>query len=182
MKSSVMIGGESDVYKRHDSDLYPTPKECTYALADFILENKLLDKEELIWECACGHGAIMDALEANGFENQIGTDLSLGIDFLSREKHSDVVITNPPFNLGAEFIKRALELDLKFFAFLLKGQFWHSKNRLPLFNLQKPSYILPLTWRPVFVPERGKQPTMEFMWCIWIKGDEQTKYIPLKKP
>lgn len=182
MKSSLIIGGKSDDYDRHEADFYPTPKECTFALVDFLMENKLLDNSEKIWECACGDEAIMDALLVKGFGEQVGTDINHGIDFLTCEKRAEVVITNPPFNLGAEFIKRAIELDLKLFAFLLKSQYWHSKNRYGLFNYQRPSYILPLTWRPNFAPNRGSAPTMDMLWTVWVKGDEQTKYIPLKKP
>jgi hypothetical protein len=136
-----------------------------------------------IWEPACGEEAIMNALYERGYHNQIGTDINLGVDFLTAEKRADVVITNPPFNdLAEAFIKRAIELKLQMFAFLLKGQYWHSKNRLSLFRYYAPSYVLPLTWRPVFVKERGDSPTMEFQWSVWFQDDRTTKYVPLQKP
>lgn len=184
MKSSTVIGGTSEKHDRHESDFYPTPKECTYALVDFLNSDlqTCIPFNMKIWECACGDEAIMDALLEKGYNEQVGTDINMGVDFLTAEKRAEVVITNPPFNLAADFIKRSISLDLQMFAMLLKGSYWHSKNRLPLFNLQKPSYILPLTWRPVFVETRGTSPTMEFMWCVWFKGDETTKYVPLQKP
>lgn len=184
MKSSTIIGGVSDEHQRHESDLYSTPKECTYALVDFLNSNlkTCIPFNMKIWECACGDEAIMDALLEKGYGEQVGTDINLGVDFLECDKRADVVISNPPYNLAVPFIQRAIELDLQMFALLLKGQFWHSKNRLPLFNSCKPTFVLPLTWRPVFVPERGKQPTMEFQWTVWMRGQHETKYIPLPKP
>jgi hypothetical protein len=182
MKSSIILGGASDNNARHEMDFYPTPAEVTVALADFIIEKELIPFDQEIWECACGENAIISALNLKGFKNTIGTDLKDGIDYLTSEKLADYMITNPPFNVAGKFIKRSIELKLSFFALLLKSQYWHAGSRLSLFNLQRPAYILPLTWRPIFVPKRGTAPTMEFQWTVWITGKEFCEYIPLLKP
>lgn len=67
-------------------------------------------------------------------------------------------------------------------AMLLKSQYWHSKSRYSLFKEYAPAYILPLTWRPNFAPEKGSSPTMEVLWTVWIKGDVGSKYVPLIRP
>jgi len=38
-----------------------------------------------------------------------------------------------------------------------------------------------LTWRPNFMQERGKSPTMDFQWTVWVDGDTNTKYRLLSK-
>lgn len=44
--------------KRRPGDFYPTPRECVYALMDFLDLPKYME----IWEPACGDGAITKAL------------------------------------------------------------------------------------------------------------------------
>lgn len=182
MKASIIIGGKSDEHERHEADFYATPKECTFALVDFLEFNRLISTHNKIWEPACGNEDIMDALKNKGYEDQIGTDINLGVDFLYSEKRAEVIITNPPYILAEEFIFRAIILEVSVFCFLLKSQYFHASSRLPLFQSFPPAYVLPLTWRPVFVPKRGTNPTMEFTWFVWIKGNHDTRYIPLSKP
>ena len=126
-----------------------------------------------------------EVLESYGHD-VISTDILTGVDFLEESKECDAIITNPPFNLSAEFIKKAVS-EANIVAFLLKSQYWHAKKRYALFVDNPPSYVLPLTWRPDFLYQerKGKKkgsPTMEVAWSVWIKGDTQTKYQPLLKP
>jgi len=170
----LTTGGKKD--KRRSLDFYPTPPEVTIALMDFL---KL--KPCIIWECACGDGAMAKVLREYG-HTVIETDIKTGTDYLKTEGKADAIITNPPFNLSAEFIEKALnEADIV--AMVLKSQYWHAKKRFDLFTKNPPAYILPLTWRPDFMNgERGGSPTMEVHWTVWIKGNTDCKYIPLQKP
>lgn len=183
MKSSTIIGGKSDNHERHEADAYYTPKECTLALIKFLESRGILNNGNKIWECAAGEDDIAEVFLWQGYE-VVSTDIKWGkeFNFMVAEKQSDIVVSNPPYNFAAEFIRRAIELQLSMFCFLLKSQYFHAATRLPLFESYAPSYVLPLTWRPVFVPNRGKQPTMEFSWFVWIEGNHDTRYIPLKKP
>jgi len=166
---------------RRALDFYPTPPEATIALMDFLN----LDFSLIVWEPACGDYDMVNIIKRY-CPNVIGTDIKYGDDYLSTHKKCDVIITNPPFNVSAQFIAKAVnEADIV--AFLLKSQYWHAKKRLALFNKHVPTYVLPLTWRPDFLfkeRQNGKKgaPTMEVTWTVWIKGDAITKYIPLKKP
>ena len=135
---------------------------------------------------------MLETIRACGYGGSFGTDISEGFDFLSPDIFKrllvgfDWIITNPPFALAEEFIRKAASLG-KPFAFLVKSQFWHAKRRLSLFDEFPPSYILPLTWRPdfFFKDDHGGSPLMDVMWCVWLtpqmKG-VQTIYRPLAKP
>lgn len=178
------IAGGNTAYKRVSSDFYPTPPEATKALLTFLEDFEWLDKYSKIWECASGEGHMVEAIRESGYE-VIGTDINEGIDYLEADTPDgiDFIITNPPFSQAKEFIKKSLERGIPF-AFLLKSQFWHAKNRYSLFYAYPPTYILPLTWRPDFLfKTRGNgSPLMDVMWCVWIPGETETLYRPLAKP
>lgn len=187
LQASRIAGGNSAIGRR-ESDFYPTPPEVTVALLDFLH----LPENTVIWEPAAGEGDMLETIRACGYGESFGTDISEGFDFLSPDIFKrlfvgfDWIITNPPFALAEEFIRKAASLG-KPFAFLVKSQFWHAKRRLSLFDEFPPSYILPLTWRPdfFFKDDHGGSPLMDVMWCVWlmppIKGT-QTVYRPLERP
>lgn len=187
LQASRITGGNSAIGRR-EADFYPTPPEVTVALLDFLH----LPENTVIWEPAAGEGDMLETIRACGYERAWGTDISEGFDFLSPDIFKrlfvgfDWIITNPPFALAEEFIRKAASLG-KPFSFLVKSQFWHAKRRLPLFDEFPPSYILPLTWRPdfFFKDNHGGSPLMDVMWCVWlmpqIKG-VQTVYKPLERP
>ncbi|MDD3041294.1 hypothetical protein [Bacteroides sp.] len=183
-KGSQINGGNSD-YGRVGSDFYPTPPEATQALIDFLG----IPKGRVIWEPACGEGHMSEVLVRNGY-TVISTDLNeccgtSGIDFTTADlTPCDWIITNPPFNLAEQFIRKAWSFE-KPFALLLKSQYWHSKKRYPLFRECTPSFILPLTWRPDFMfKTRGSgSPLMDVMWCVWNESSSDgVEYIPLERP
>lgn len=170
----LTTGGNKD--NRRSLDFYPTPPEVTIALMDFLKLDPMI-----IWEPACGSGAMSNILKEYG-HTVIETDIATGNDYLYTKGTADAIITNPPFNLSEQFITKALT-ESNIVAMVLKSQYWHAKKRLDLFSKNPPTYILPLTWRPDFMNgERGGSPTMEVIWTVWIKGDPKSKYIPLQKP
>lgn len=186
MEGKLIIGGKSRKHGRHELDFYPTEVECTIALLDFLS----IPLETSIWEPACGDGAISKVLNYRGYK-VISSDLREdsgygigGVDFLSKrvKKEADHLITNPPFDVSYRFIHKCHEMRLPLYAMLLKSQYWHVKKHYGLFQQTRPSYVLPLLWRPRFAPNRGKSPVMEFTWTVWIEGQHNTRYIPLKKP
>lgn len=178
------LANNSVFNSRRALDFYPTPPQATLALMDFLN----IEKSITIWECACGDGAMSKVIESYGhtvISSDIRNDNGYGeggISFLDEHKDADAVITNPPFNISDLFIRKAVK-DFDLVALLLKSQYWHSKKRYALFTEYKPSYVLPLTWRPDFLnKERGGSPTMDVLWTVWQKGDVVTKYVPLLKP
>ena len=163
---------------RRNRDFYPTPPECTQALINF-LENEGITIGR-VWECASGDGHIVRVLEQNRYD-VIASDIITGTDFLSAkipEGGADFIITNPPFVLAEQFIRKAMSFNIPF-AFLLKSQFWHAGKRYPLFVERPPSYVLPLTWRPDFCG--GGNSMIDCIWTVWLLREGPTIYKPLQK-
>jgi hypothetical protein len=109
-----------------------------------------------------------------------------GVDFLrctAMPESTHQIITNPPFNLATEFIRKARGFNVPF-AMLLKSTFWHAAERRALFVETGPIKVLPLGWRPAMAPERGDSPTMEFSWTVWAGAPSVSgcEYYPLVKP
>lgn len=179
-KLGSRIAGGNTAYKRVESDFYPTPPEATQALLNFLK----LPEGQTIWEPACGEGHMVEVMQKNNL-HVIGTDIQMGVDFLEAEAPDGVdwIITNPPFSLAEQFIRKRAEHGVPF-AMLLKSQYWHAARRVALFSTIPPAYVLPLTWRPDFMfKQRGKgSPLMDVNWCVWIPGAIRTEYIPLIKP
>jgi hypothetical protein len=180
-----MAGGASPKHDRSDADYYPTPVDCTIALLNRCPQFAT----GVVWEPACGDGAISKVIAQRG-ACVLSTDLYArgygvsGLNFLTFPTFPAVtsIVTNPPFNLASEFIARSRRADLPF-AMLLKATYWHAASRLSLFRDTGPSMVLPMLWRPAFAPERGKSPTMEFCWTVWDATSSPTcVYEPLPRP
>lgn len=128
---------QGDNGDREENDFYPTPHRATIELLKRInIENKV------IWECACGDGAISKLLPPD----TISTDLidrgygESGIDFLQTHKDVDWVITNPPYSLATEFAKHSLECG-KNVALLCKIQFLEGVKRYKFFKENPPKKV-----------------------------------------
>ena len=180
MKGAILTNASAA--DRSATDFYPTPPEATFAVARWM---QLSGKT--VWEPACGAGHMSRALEecgatvvsselhGQGFGDEdvdfLGAPLPEGVEF---------IVTNPPFKLAEQFIKRCIHHGLPF-AMLLKSQYWHSAKRRALFELHRPRAVLPLTWRPDFhFGSKGGSPTMECIWTVWdAKPADFTIYAPL---
>lgn len=175
-------------WTRRESDFYPTPADATFAML------KLLGNRRLhIWEPACGDGSMSDVLLAQGHK-VTATDLrhssygTGGRDFLGPHATSwnvDAIITNPPFDLSWDFVKRALATGVPTVAMMLKDDFWSASTRSHIFyGTARPHFVCPLTWRPAFLEsERGKNPRMNVQWSVWLPGvAEKTQFLPLARP
>ena len=185
VSSSVVIGGASPDHARRDADFYPTPPACTEAL---VAAFPSLFKGKTLLEPACGDGAISRVLSQHG--TVISTDLHDrgygvgGVDFLAVPTPAGVegIVTNPPFDLAGKFIAKACTLGVPV-AILVKSSYWHAKGRQGLFQSTGPLAVCPLTWRPKFCPDRGKSPTMDFIWTVWdAKPSPTCAYVPLLHP
>jgi hypothetical protein len=177
---AAMIGGKGR-NKRSKFDLYPTPENVTVALMEFLLSEPrpIINKLTRIWEPAAGNGDMVRVLER--YAPTEYSDIQTGTDYLTAPARPvSAVITNPPFSLAYEFIEHSIKTGYPVIAMLLKSQFWHVKTNQALMELRRPSYVLPLTWRPDFMQQ--KSPMLDMQWTVWAYFDEETKYIPLLKP
>lgn len=176
---AAMAGGNG---KRRKNDFYPTD-DFTFPLA--LL--KTIRFHDDVWECACGEGHMSRVLKAEGY-NVKSTDLvdrgygEGGVDFLEcTERFEGSIITNPPFNLAEQFIRKAAELAPTF-AFILPINFWCAKRRIALYEELPPSCQFPLWWR-LDVTGRGR-PTMSVQWVVWGVQPESIAAAmrPLRRP
>lgn len=163
---------------RRPHDYYPTPKEVTQVLLDFLH----IPRNLKIWECACGQDHMVNVMRLYGYD-VIATDIARGEDFLRMDcpPGVDWIITNPPFSASEQFIERCVHHDLPF-ALLLKSQYWHASRRLNIFEEHPPAFVLPLTWRPDFTGQGAS--LMDVMWCVWDGNSRKclTIYKPLARP
>jgi predicted RNA methylase len=111
------VGKHETGFARIERDFYPTPAWVIEALAEHI------DLAGMrIWECACGDGRMVEALEATGasvyasdIEDRGCVGLDAVLDFVAagmpKAEHFDGLVTNPPFGprgkLAERFIKPA---------------------------------------------------------------------------
>lgn len=176
----------NNVGQRKKSDFYETHYSLTWQLMD----TNLFEKEKRILEPSCGDGAIIKALNQKGYNNVLGTDLSLGSDFLQFDSNVkyDYIITNPPFSLALEFILKAKEIAKEKIAMLLPLNYLHGEERYNRlykdidFPLQ---YVYTFTRYPMLgeaLREDGKYPTgmMTYSWYIFDKsyiGEPKIRWI-----
>lgn len=179
------IIGSYVTWERKPHDLYPTPVDGTESLIPALKAMRRPDGQPIkrIWEPACGDGRLARVLEWHGFE-VVATDIRDypgygfgGLDFLKATPQDtwgwdigeiDAIVTNPPFSLAEEFIRRA-HLFTPNVAMLLKQTFWNVGGRSRgLWFDHMPDLELKCTWRLAFLEkERGKSPLMDCMWLVW---------------
>jgi hypothetical protein len=194
-----MAGGNPNPARgRAPNDFYATPAPVTRAL---YRRYKDLLEGATVWEPCAGDGAMADTLLDSGVARVICTDLNplparranppygriMASDALTLRKLPaglDAVVTNPPFNIAAEFIHHMLAVEggpPPLLAVVLKSTFWHARSRADLFDKHPPTAVHPLRWRPDF--KNLGAPTMEIMWTVWLKGDDfVTTYEPFDFP
>lgn len=118
------------IYTYHKGDELYTPENAVVPLLKYLSQNSI------IWECAekeTEDGNITKVLRENRFK-VITTSIHNGYDFLNCELPEGIncIITNPPFSLKNEFLKRCYEIGLPF-TLLLPIQALDTKQRFELF-------------------------------------------------
>jgi hypothetical protein len=154
-------------------DFFPTPEWATFALMD----NETF--EGRIWEPACGDGAMARVLASKGNE-VIASDLygrgfgESGIDFLTAERETDNIVTNPPYNAAEGFVKVGVRNAKHKFALLLRLAFLEGANRYrTIFSVIPPARIWVFSERITFYPagaiKKGTG-TTAYAWFVWDKS------------
>lgn len=161
-----------DKENRQKDDFYPTPPAATRALL------RAVTFSGLIWEPACGDGAISKVLEAEGHE-VLSTDLvDRGYGTARRDFLFDAqsivpnIITNPPFKYANEFARRALDLTTGKVAFLCRLAWLEGLERRELFTQTPLAKVLVFSNR---IPmNRNGDPLgksaggmIAFAWFVW---------------
>ena len=176
MRARSIVGDRPE--GRPASDFYPTPPEAVY---------KLLEVETLpglIWEPACGDGAISKVLLEAG-HSVISSDLfdhgygKANIDFLTSDSCIPIV-TNPPFKLANEFIQHAHNIYVPYFAFLMKLTALEGVKRSEI--LERTRLTRVWVFRKRLTMTRNGEPSrnggmIAFAWFVWERGNTEPPAI-----
>lgn len=150
-----------------ENELYPTPERVVEALMGVIT---FLPGDLFLGPCK-GTGAIIDKVPLP-FYQKIYAELSEGVDYITTEfPQVDVIITNPPFSLTEEFLRKSFR-ELKpdgTLIYLQRVNYLGSIKRVPFWKEigfpEKTPIIIP---RPRFVG--GGSESCEYAWFIWDRG------------
>lgn len=166
-------------------DYFPTPAWATFALAD----NERFDGD--IWECACGDGAMSEVFEEVGY-NVTSSDLydrgfgEAGVDFLTANRKSDNIVTNPPYNCAERFVRSGIQNAERKFALLLRLAFLEGANRArTIFSENPPSRVWVFSERITFYPagaNRKGSGTTAYAWFVWDKSAPNNTNLKWLKP
>lgn len=166
-------------------DYFPTPAWATFALAD----NERFDGD--IWECACGDGAMSEVFEEVGY-NVTSSDLydrgfgEAGVDFLTANRKSNNIVTNPPYNCAEGFVRSGIQNAEKKFALLLRLAFLEGANRArTIFSEIPPSRVWVFSERITFYPagaNRKGSGTTAYAWFVWDKSAPNNTELKWLKP
>lgn len=155
-------------YERKERDLYETPEWVTEALLPH------LPAVGVVWEPAAATGKMVRVLQAAGMR-VFASDIDQGYDFLTMDEmpiasERDAIITNPPYELAADFIVRSVLMTkrtLGLVAMLLRTDFDHAKTRSHLFQSALFAKKIVLTRRIRWFEDSKGSPSFNHAWFIW---------------
>lgn len=183
------MGGSKKVFTVLGSSNHALESRETfdYYATDPKAVEMLLELEQfapVIWEPACGEGHISKVLQAHGYQ-VISTDLvyrGFGdpepLDFLKEtlDGFEGDIITNPPYSVGLEFVRRALESVRPGgkVAMFLKVQFLEGQKRGAFFKDTPPRIVYISRSRLSCAKngdfERFPDSAIAYAWYVWEKG------------
>ena len=170
-----LLEQKKEFIKRGTFDELYTPNEAIEMILEFIPKNV-----KTIWECtAIKESKIVDVLIKNGY-NVITTHIEDGFDFFDFEPDQyDMIITNPPYSLKNQFLKRAFNLK-KPFMFLLPTTTLEGIERGKMFNENKIQLLIP-NKRFNFKPEKGSSAWFHTSWfCYGCELNSDLNFVSLK--
>jgi hypothetical protein len=98
----------------------------------------------------------------------------IGIDFLTANRQSDNVVTNPPYNSAEGFVAAGIKKARRKFALLLRLAFLEGANRANMiFSRYPPNRVWVFSERITFYPAGAVQKgsgTTAYAWFVWEKG------------
>jgi hypothetical protein len=135
---------------RVEKDFYPTPAWVVEAIAPRVN----WDRIRLACEPCVGSGAVPSAL-LPWYQGPWTTfEIREGRDYLEPRampwEPVDLNITNPPYNVAADFLRRALDHS-SLVLFLLRVNFLGSEERAEFLHAHNPTHLYTLSRRPSFV-------------------------------
>jgi len=176
MMANLATGNKSHSHAERGEDLYETPPVAVEALL------RVEDIPQVLWEPACGPGAIVRVLRGSG-RRVYATDLvdydtldqdCFGWDFLLEKQcpiGTEAIVTNPPFKNAGEFVAKALDLCPRVFM-LLRLAFMESERRRPILDNGMLARVhvfrkrLPMMHRDGWEGRKANS-AMAFAWFCW---------------
>jgi hypothetical protein len=164
--------------QRHKHDFYQTPFSMTRQFLDIIN----IKPNNLILEPCAGKGAIVKVLKERNFrviQHDFFTD---GIDFLSYEHKSDIIITNPPLSLSTDIILHCKQVAKKYFCLFMPIEYLHGEERYKKIYSINDGYPLTQVYiftRRAMLTEEVRKDGMyntgmvTWAWFVWTKTGVQ---------
>ena len=165
--------------EREKDDYYATTPDAAHGLLG------LETFTGRIWECACGAGHLSEVfkkeysvISSDRIDRGYGTPR---VNFLSEKNtfFDGNIITNPPYKLAQEFIKKALSIvpEGKKVCMFLKVQFLEGKKRKKLFTEYPPIRVWVSSSRLLCAKnaefekmKAGGGSAVAYAWFVWEKG------------
>ena len=172
--ADILVSGQD----RAEHDFYATPPEAV----KYLLNVEKFDTD--IWECASGQNHLADVLKEYGYDVRTTdivkrTPTTEKMDFLNCKDTTwdGDIITNPPFKLATDFVKKGLSLvgEGHKVAMFLRLQFLDTLGRYnQLFKDNPPKKIYIIT-RRISCAKNGdfslcKSGVVSYAWLVWEKG------------
>lgn len=151
---AVLKARQSHIFAKHPHGWYVEPAWCAERL--FATE-----RFACVWDPASGLGTIPDAAERAGlpaYRSDIVARVpgTTTLDFLSpkAERHAAAwdIVSNPPYHLADEFVRRALKLARSRVAMLLPMTWMNGRKRSRWLQETPLEKIIALTPRPSMPP------------------------------
>ncbi len=166
-----------------EGDFYPTPNYVTQAL----LDQETFSGE--IWENAAGQGHMAETLKNNGYTVFASDKYDRGnkeihiLDFMESDRKAQNIITNPPYNIALDFVKKSVQQAEGKTAMLLRLNFLESQKRYEFFKEYPPARIYVFSNRIAFYEGKVSKGSgaIAYAWYVWEKGNkEQPKLFWIK--
>lgn len=165
-------------------DYFPTPPWAARAGAELL---RTLDPQaKRVWEPACGEGHMAEPsreyfdvwpsdIHPFGFGDVVDwLDESDFMDAVVRDVAADWILTNPPFPLATEFVRRGLQRARRGVALLLRLQFLEGSGRYSLLYGAQPLTRLAVFAERVSMTLGQWDPESSlatgYAWFFWMKG------------
>jgi hypothetical protein len=179
--------------KKDSLDYFPTPPWATRALFHSIIKPMgMIHYSDRVLEPACGGGHMVKVLQEY-FDKVESCDIAdygqdriqdfLAMDYSQVIGAYDWIITNPPFNLAEEFVRKALPMTRKLVAIFARTQFMEGIGRYErLFKPNPPTIIAQFCERVPIVKGRlsaTASTATSYAWFIWRtnQDNDQTQLV-----
>ena len=171
-----LLEAKKEYSKRGTFDELYTPDEAVEMLLPFIPKHI-----KTVWECtAIKESRIVKVLRDNGY-NVLTSHIEDEQDFFKYEPDEyDMIITNPPYSIKDEFLKRAFELK-KPFMFLLPITTLEGISRGKMFSENKLQVLIP-NKRFNFIPDKNSGAWFQTSWfTCGLNLENDLNFITLTK-